>query len=116
MTDFKMPEGYTFNIIHHRGSPNEATTVDGAKIVRKPSLYFETYGFSVPCAPYEAHFTYIDPNPDHKVGRWSPMCTCGSPAGIVGLDAYKLDASPQGALVVCLMHAQMGKHSDGTTG
>ena len=107
---------FSFAVIKHHGTPNQAETLDGYKIYRKDRLFLSSFAQDYPegvmCAPYDNHFVYIDPSP--KSGRWSPMCTCGSPAAVVGYDAYKKDASAQGALVVCMSHAQLGRHSDGS--
>lgn len=113
---------HTFSIIHHFNSPNEAITLDGYLIYREDKLFFHQIGRFVRCAEYDTHFLYLDPLwKKGIVGRWSPMCTCGSAAVIVGYNAYKDDASPSnggsdlvpGELIVCLSHAQTGRHSDG---
>ena len=114
MTKFEKPDGFTFSIIRHRNSPNDAETDEGVKVTRQTSLFVPSYEKTFMCAPYTDHFIYRDPS--KKVGRWTLMCTCGSAAGIVGYDAYKQDASPQGAMIVCLIHAQFGSHQDGTKG
>ena len=114
MTKFDKPEGFSFCIIRHRGSPNEAETDEGKKVKRQPSIYLQSYDGLFMVAPYLDHFVYQDPS--KKIGRWTLMCTCGSPAVIVGYDAYKQDASPQGSMIVCLCHAQTGHHQDGTKG
>lgn len=107
---------YSFAVIKHRGQQNEAETLDGAKVYRKDRLILHSYEDEFPegiqCASYDNHFLYLDPS--HKIGRWNPMCTCGSPAVIVGYDAYSKDASKQGALIVCLSHAKVGRHGDGS--
>lgn len=113
---------HSFSIIKHFSSPNSAVTADGYTVKRQDTLYFED-GY-IKCAPYDTHFIYDDPG-FHKglVGRWTPMCTCGSPAGIVGYNAYKHDASPTtkmeslqpGEMIVCLIHAQTGRHADGVS-
>lgn len=110
-TDFK---DLSFSIVHHRGSPNEATTLSGDKVFRTEKIFFLEMARFVACAPYDNHFVYD--NPSKKSGMWTPMCTCGSPAVIVGYNAYKQDASPSenGEMIVCLSHAQTGKHADGT--
>ena len=114
MTKFEKPEGFSFSIIHHRNSPNEAETDEGLKVVRQDKIFVKSYNALIQCAPYTDHFIYYDTS--RTLGRWTLMCTCGSPAGIVGYDAYKQDASPQGAMIICLCHARMGSHQDGTKG
>jgi len=102
--------------VRNVGMVREATTLDGYKVYRKERLFLKTFKEEfpegVPCAPYDNHFAYMDPS--KKKGRWSPMCTCGSPAGVVNYDAYKQDASNVGALIVCLSHSTTGRHSDGS--
>lgn len=97
-------------IIHHKGQLN-SVTVNGQKVHR--SEYVWIHMNEVPkkirCAPYDDHFVFRDPTA--TVG-WTLQCTCGSAAGIVGWDAYKNDASAQGALLVCIAHATNGKHND----
>jgi hypothetical protein len=104
---------FSFSIIRQFNSPNKATTVDGYTVTRKEKLFIEEWGAFVPCAPYDTHFIYKDPS--NKIGRWLFVCSCGSPAGIVGYNAYKDDASNEGAMLVCLHHAQTGKHADGVS-
>lgn len=110
-------------VVRQIGQKNNATIYVGKRkygVVRQERLYFEGYGL-VMCAPYDNHFIFD--NPSKAYGQWTPVCTCGSPAGIVGSNAYKQDASPTtqeqsstpGALIVCLSHAQTGKHSDDST-
>jgi len=102
------------NIIKHLNSPNEAITHSGKRVVRQNKLWFNELRRFVNCAPYDNHFCYD--NPDNSKAQWTPMCTCGSPAGIVGYNAYKTDSSPSdnGELVVCLSHAMRGTHADGS--
>lgn len=106
----------SFAIIRNRGTVNSATTLDGNKVYRKERLILKSFVGAfpegIPCAPYDNHFLYIDPS--GIKGRWNPMCTCGSPGALVGYDAYKQDASPQGALLICMSHATTGRHSDGS--
>jgi len=118
-------EGFTFSIIRQFNSKNTAITHGGHSVSRMEQLYFpEPTARMVACAPYDTHFVYDDPEVAKGTKfRWTPMCTCGSPAGIVGYNAYKDDASPSpgdgiarmpGEMVVCLAHAQYGRHADGS--
>lgn len=112
---------HTFSIIKHFSSPNSAVTADGYTVKRQETLYLDNR--YIKCAPYDTHFVYDDPGVYVKglKGRWTPMCTCGSMAGIVGYNAYKNDGSPTtkmesmqpGEMIVCLIHAQTGRHADG---
>jgi hypothetical protein len=114
------PKKFSFAIIRQRNSPNEATLSDGFVVRRQEKIYFETFGRYVICASDDQHFVYVDPV--KKIGRWSPMCTCGSAAAVLGYNAYKDYASPSsskgdtiaGEMVVCLAYAQAGKHADGS--
>lgn len=107
-------------VVKHVGDLNEATVDGRVKVHRTDRIYFEGHGL-VKCAPYDNHFVFDYKS--KKIGAWTPVCTCGSPAGIVGYNAYKQDASPTtkdessnpGELIVCLSHAQTGKHADGST-
>lgn len=105
-----------FSIIHHFGSPNEAYTLDNLKVERQEYLYAGiTYGM-VRCAPYDDHFIYNDPykvRPGIDAPRWLAMCTCGSPAVIVGTKVYGIYASPEGYLLVCMAHMTNGVHQTG---
>jgi len=99
---------------------NEAETLDGYKVHRKEKIWIPKWSRFVVCAPYDNHFIYEDIS--GKPHRWSYMCTCGYMAGVVGSKVYAKDASPTtgkgiqpGELLVCLAHAQYGKHSDGSS-
>lgn len=110
---------FSFAIIKHFNSVNSATTLDGKNVKREEMLLFDEPGKErfIRTAPYDNHFIYIDPLWRSIKGRWKFMCTCGSPAGIVGYNAYKNDASSTetGELLVCLSHARTGKHGGGST-
>ena len=119
MANKAMPK-ISFSIIKHYLSPNEGITVDGKKVFRKDKVFVKEWGRFVVCAPYDNHFIYLDES--NKMGRWFAMCTCGSPAVVVGANVYKKDASPTsgsgirpGEMLVCLHHAQYGKHADGSS-
>lgn len=98
--------------VKHLGDVKEAMTLDGFKIYSRPKVNVPGYGM-ITCAPYGNHFVYLHPNFRRRLG-WGTFCTCGSPAVIVGYDAYKKDASNQGAMLVCYWHATTGKHADGS--
>lgn len=105
-------------VIKVAGIPKKATLFDNTKVYRNDIIAVELEGkpHHVKTAAYDNHFIYE--TPVHILG-WSPMCTCGGMAGIVGYNMYKGDASPtvgsdlvSGELAVCLFHAQNGKHAD----
>jgi len=105
----------SFSIIKHYNSPDEGMTQYGQVVKREDKLWF--HGRFIKCSPYDNHFIY-----DDKKGPWTPMCSCGAMAGIVGYDAYKQDASPStskeglipGEMIICLIHGQTGHHADGS--
>jgi hypothetical protein len=118
--DKKNTLGISFSIIKHFGTPNDAVTVDGIRVHRQEKVFVLDAARFIMCAPYDNHFIYLDTS--KKVGRWFAMCTCGSPAVIVGYNAYKKDSSPTsgvgispGEMLVCHIHASFGKHADGST-
>lgn len=99
-----------FNIIKHAGQAVTATTSDGYTVHRSNELFVKEFGRFITCAPYDEHFIYE--NPINKSGQASFMCTCGAPAVVAGGSAYEKDASLQGLMFVCLLHASMGHHSN----
>lgn len=116
---------HSFSIIKRYLSPNSAVTGEGHTVRREDRIFLRDpsqYIRWVACAPYDNHFIYKDPEYEKgTIGKSAIMCTCGSMAVIVGYNAYKKDASPAtdsgnpGELLVCLMHAQTGRHADGST-
>lgn len=106
-------------IVRSVGDAKRATLVDGTVVEREEYLFIEGYGL-VQCAPYELHFIYQLPK--HMIG-YTPMCTCGSIAGVVGYAAYSKLASPTdtGMIIVCIRHATLkqnegiGRHADNST-
>ena len=123
-----------FNIIKHRGSPNEAYVeiplgddVIKFKAFRQEHLFApHPYDALIPCLDYDNHFIYEIPDDPMFAKHNFPafMCTCGSYAIIIGNDAYKTDASPEGLVWACYWrngfvdpetHELYGKHADGST-
>lgn len=110
-------------IIKIYGDLRRAETADGVTVYRSDTLWMgEEYGM-VKCCPYDNHFIFHDPNFEKYVGRWTPLCSCGYAAGVVGSNVYKKDGSPTtrlestvpGQMIVCLAHAQWGRHADGSS-
>lgn len=109
---------HSFNIIRYRGRPNFAKIEvknrygkeEVLEITRREWMLDSRTNQIVPCAPYDDHFLFELPN---RVPGPRFQCTCGSMAGWVGSNVYAHDASPQGALFVCLHHAEYGVHSGG---
>jgi len=116
-----MDESVNITFIKHRGTPNEATLVDGTAVARQDKIWVATQKRFVATAPYDNHFIYLLPQ---RIPGWSLMCTCGMGAVIAGFRAYAKDGSPStmqdgstvpGELLVCLAHATTGKHADGSS-
>jgi len=80
-----------------------ATTLGGVVVEREEKLWVHEWATFVPCAPYEEHFVYE--NPDNSEGSSSYMCTCGAPGVIVNPE------KGQSAMFVCLFHATYGSHT-----
>lgn len=96
-------------IVRHVGQLNSVMS-DGREFKRQELIYIPNMGV-IKTTPYDNHFVFRD---DRRKG-WTLFCTCGYAAVVVGYEAYKKDASDQGAMMVCLMHAQTGKHADGSS-
>jgi hypothetical protein len=100
-------------IIRSHNTPNKVTLVDGTIIERDKSgkIWIAEYGTFVPWAGYDNHFIFEVPE---RIQGTSYLCSCGSPAVIVGAKAYAHLGSSQDALFVCLHHTQNNKHADGS--
>jgi len=113
-----------FSVIRHWGSPNKATTIWGFDVVREKQLFApDPYNTFFPCLDYDNHFIYEVPNRPDTVGIPSFMCTCGSAAILIGVEAYKNDASPEGLVFACMFRNSVvnpktgelwGRHADGS--
>lgn len=116
---------HKFSIIKRYLSPNSAVTGEGHTVRRETKIWLDDpsgYSRFVACSPYDNHFIYKDPEYDKgTIGKCATMCSCGSPAVIVGYNAYRKDASPStegtvmGELLVCHLHALTGRHADGSS-
>ena len=108
-----------YKVVRSVGDAKRATLADGTVVERRDYIYVEGQGL-IKCAPYELHFVYEVPK--HTKG-WGLMCTCGSIAGVVGMNAYSKLASPTdtGKMLVCVRHTTLkqnigiGQHADGST-
>ena len=125
----KKPE--RFNIIKHRGSLTEATTLHGVKVFKQDRIFvidfpvgMGAYTGFIECADYQNHFIYEVKDSIETRGLPAFMCTCGAPAIAVGYNAYKQDQSFEGMKLVCSFRNGMfneetgepyGKHSDGSS-
>lgn len=114
--------GKRTTVVRVAGQAKKATLFDNTVVHRKEIIEFwmGEQLTRVRIAPYYNHFCYVTPK--HILG-WSLLCTCGSMAGVVGFNQYKKDGSPTsggdgleaGELLVCLSHAESGRHSDNST-
>lgn len=140
MTTF---EGYKFNIIRQRASPTEIILQSGHKVIKQEYVYFQMPNAdgsgagewrTTKCADYHGeHFVYIDPlynDPPFKAdpnkqqtgrGHFFAMCTCGSPAVIVGPNeaAFEESEAVEQLLVCYVYHLTLkekgvGQHADQT--
>lgn len=105
------------NIVRVVGTPNhvELTLKSGRviRVNRDPSnqLFIPEYGAFVPAAPDDLHFIFETPK---EIVGSSYMCSCGSPAVIVGSNAYNMFGSPEGMMFVCQHYLDFARHSDGS--
>jgi len=98
------------NIVKHAGDLKVAYVDGDRPVYRSDKIFIQDIGL-VNCAPYNNHFVFR-----HLFDSrgWSLWCSCGSPAGVVGYDAYQKDASKGKELIVCLHHAGYSTHLDGS--
>lgn len=101
---------YPLKVVKVLGTPISATTLDGITVYRKDRIFIPELGTSVLCAQYDEHFVYEEPT--GKKGRPSFMCTCGSAAIVAGVSGYEGQQSPSGLMLLCMLHATRGHHSN----
>ena len=126
-----MSKPQRFNILKHRGTLTEATTLHGDTVTKQDKLFvidfpvgMTVYTGFIPCLDYENHFIYEVPDRIETRGLPAYMCTCGAMAFVVGADAYAEDQSFEGMQFACSFRNGMineetgdpyGKHSDGSS-
>lgn len=99
-------------IVRHVGDLKSAyLPQDGTTVRRVDKIAIKDMG-EFKCSPYDNEFVFRHVFRDRG---WTLYCTCGSPACIVGYDAYAKDASPSGQMIVCMHHAQFNRHMDGSS-
>lgn len=99
-------------IIRNHNDPKNATTLDGKHVQREEQIFLPTYRQWFPVLQTSMHFCFRDAS--HPRGS-TIFCTCGSPAIIVGFDAYKTHSSYLGnEVIACHSFIQYGVHSDGS--
>jgi len=103
----------TFNIIKSHGDANKVTLMDGTVIHKDQTerMFVPEYGAFVRCAPYGNHFIFEVPK---RIKGPSWMCSCGSPAVMVGAKAYGHLSSYKDAMIVCQNHTMYNVHADGS--
>jgi len=99
-------------IIKSYNTLKKVTLVDGTVIdnPRTDKMFVREYGTFVKVVEYGNHFIFEVPV---KIKGPSWMCSCGSPAVMVGAKAYEHLSSLKGAMIVCQNHTMYNKHGDG---
>ena len=119
-------------VLKFTGDRKTGTTDTGKLVYRQDKLYMgKEYGW-VHTAEYASHFVFHDPDFNPKTGqwpkgakysgRWTPLCSCGSFAVIVGAKPYEKDrlatkkeeSTTAGQMLVCWHDATYGFHADGS--
>lgn len=99
------------HVVRNIGDLKRARNVDGETVYRQESIFLRTYGYNVPCLNTDNHFIFKS----KRLGM-STLCTCGSPATLVGYHAYRKYSSYIGNEVLCChFFFQSGRHADGST-
>ena len=101
-------------IIRSYNTLKSVTLVDGTKIYnpRKDKLFVPEYGTEIRIVEYGNHFIFEVPA---RIKGPSWMCSCGSPAVMVGANAYSHLSSYKEAMIVCQVHTQGNRHADGAS-
>lgn len=99
------------NIVRNLGDLKRAKNVDGETVERQDYIFLPSYGYDVPCLNTDNHFVYKS----KRLGA-STLCTCGSPATMIGYEGYKKYVSRPLGLEVLMCHHffQFGVHNDGS--
>lgn len=99
------------NIIRSHNDPRNAITLGGMHVHRETSIYLPSYQQSLPVLQTSMHFCFRDAT---HFGT-TLFCTCGSPAIVVGYEAYnKLNSFIGAEVIVCHNYIQYHVHSDGS--
>ena len=99
-------------VIKHWNDPNNAITLRGVPVRREKEIFLRSHQATLPVLPTSMHFCFVDTT----VPRGTTLfCTCGSPAIVVGYEAYKRYQSYMGSEVIaCHSFVQYGIHNDGS--
>lgn len=125
-------------VVRFTGDRKSGVTSTGKTVYRTDKLWMgKEYGW-VSCAQFGSHFIYHDPDFNQQtgewpldntgrplpsfIGKWSPLCSCGSPCAVYGTNAYKKYTSPTtkedsttaGQLLMCMAVVNYGVHMDGS--
>jgi len=100
-------------IIKSYNTLKKVTLYDGTVIYndRMDKMFVPEYGAFIKKVEYGNHFIFEVPK--HIKGT-SWMCSCGSPAVMVGAKAYGHLSSYKDAMIVCQNHTTYNKHADGS--
>lgn len=99
-------------IIRSHNDPKKAVTLAGIEVRREERIFLPSYQGWFPVLQTSMHFCFRDASMPRGT---TLFCTCGSPAIIVGYDAYKKHSSYLGNEVIsCHSFIQYGQHADGS--
>lgn len=100
------------NIIRSHNDPKNAITLGGQHVERLGEIYLPSHHANIPVLQTSMHFCFRDPT----VPRGTTLfCTCGSPAIVVGYEAYKrLNSHIGNEVISCHHYIQYGVHADGS--
>ena len=101
-------------IIKSYNTLKKVTLFDGTEIFNdgRDALFVPEYGTEIKCAPYGNHFIFEVPK---RIKGASWLCSCGSPAVMIGAKDYAHLSSMKEAMIVCQFHTMNNKHSDGSS-
>jgi hypothetical protein len=133
-----LPKLNIIKVLKFTGDRKSAELANKKVVYRQESLWMGKDWKFVHCVNSGSHFIYHEPDfdtrtgnwptdkngnvPKKHLGKWTPICTCNSPAVVVGADAYKQWASPTnssestnpGMMLICLSVLNRGVHMDGS--
>lgn len=100
------------NIIRRAGDARDTRTLNGREVRRQDSIYLKSHNAVIPVLQTSMHFCYHDGS---RPRGTTLFCTCGSPAIVVGYEAYRnLNSYIGNEVIACHSYIQYGKHSDGS--
>lgn len=99
------------HIVKQVGKPKRFRNQAGQWVEAKDKIWVKEYSGFIPVTWYDNHSIYETGLTE--VGTMPYLCTCGGPAVIIGPDLYT--GKSKGLMFICLIHAQTGKHADGSS-